>query len=341
MKRLFVMGLLAVSLSAVAKLPKLTFISETDTIEASYDDAPRILYDRYWSVDYNAAVDKFLSDEGLGRYRSVADDVLARIAVSRMFLNSGVVDRDPWRVDMVADSGTEIMVSPRVFRQLKELMAMINRSVNDRIDFQHSSRDHDKASAIRDLSVVSSRREIWEKEALDPDIYAETSFTYPLASPQGDPQLLPDTITGIIDYNPWRYAFNERMPVERELSWWLNDMTAKSRFFGHVTRNEQGILVQNSTAEALGLSPRVWQFFTEVLDGLNAPTPRVNNPAEAWTSNPAEAKAKAEAFFLDKNRGGSVRVFKRNGEPRKVTENYKRTVRPTPFDYRLDLFRKI
>lgn len=327
-------------LAASAKLPILKFVNATDSVVATYDDAARRLYAKQWPIDYNPAVDKFLSDEGLARYRSVTDDVKARVAISRAFLNSLIVeDGDSLYIDMLVSDGRDLGLSNRVFMQMKELMALLSRDIYDRATFRTDMPKSDIEMGFRQMKGIIDDEIVWEKIVLDPDMYAELSFTNPMPAAQGKPAMLADTISGVIDYNPWHYALNEYMPVSRELDWWLCDMTAKSRFFGNVIRNQQGELIQTSTAEALRLSPRVWEFFMEVLDGLNEPTRRINSLADTWPTNKSEAKAKAEAFFLDKNRGGSMRIFKKDGTPRNHTERLKNSVRPSAFDYRTDIFR--
>lgn len=341
MKRLILLTLMAWSLSLAAKpsLPTLTFVCDGDSIVTTFDDAPRILYDRNWPVDYNAATDKFLSDEGLGRYRSIKDDVLARIAISRMFMNSKLVSVDPPQVIISVSHPSYLNMSPGVFRQMGEMMAMLNRTVSDAVADQLSPTAMAEEHAFRDFALVCKDNDIWEKEALNPSAYVKLSFSEPLPKDKGPLNLLTDTL-GVISYNPWRYAYNPLMPAGRELDWYVRDMTAKYRFFSHVIRNPEGKLIQTSTANALELAPQVWDFLTEVLAGLNEDTPRMNNPAADWTTTPAEAERMAREFFMAKNRGASSRIFDSKGRLKKRLEPTKPTSRPTRFEYRLDAFNR-
>ncbi len=341
MKRTILLTFLAGALSLGAKtnLPMLTFVNDGDTVVATYDNAPRILYDRNWYVDYNAAVDKFLSDEGLGRYRSVKDDVLARVAVSRMFMNSKLVSVEPPEVIISVSHPSYLDMSPEVYRQMGEMMAMMNRSVSDAVNDQLSPTAMAEEHAFRDFALLCKDNDIWEKEALNPSTYVKLSFTEPLPKDKGPQNILADTL-GVIDYNPWRYAYNPLMPPERELQWYINDMTAKYRFFSHVIRNSEGKLIQTSTAQDLMLAPAVWNYMIEVLDGLNEDTPRLNNPAAEWASTPEDAERMAREFFMAKNRGASSRVFDKKGNLQKRLEPTKPTSRPTRFEYRLDAFNR-
>lgn len=85
-------------------------------------------------------------------------DVMARIAVSRMFMNSEAAGNDPWRVAMVAARGEEIGLSPRVFRQMGEMMAMVNRTVTDKITFRPYLAANDLDRAFEVLSVLWTER---------------------------------------------------------------------------------------------------------------------------------------------------------------------------------------
>lgn len=324
---------------AFAALPALTFVNGADTLTLTYDDAPRILYDRQWPVDYNTATDKFLSDEGLGRYRSVKDDVLARVAMSRMFMNSGLTSLEPLQVTMTTIYPSDLNMSPRVYLQMKELLAMLNRTVSDGVADKLAPTAMDEEHAFRDFGILCKDNDIWEKRALNPGTYAELSFTESLPRDKGPQNFLEDTL-GVIDYNPWRYAYNPLMPPARELTWFLSDMTAKYRFFSHVVRSPEGRLVQTATADALRLSPRVWDFFEQVIDGLNEDTPRVNNPAADWASTPDEAERMAREFFMAKNRGESSRLFDKKGRLKRRLEPTKPTSRPSRFEYRLDAFNR-
>lgn len=341
MKRILTLIFLAGSLSLAAKndLPMLTFVNDGDTVIATYDDAPRILYDRNWPIDYNASVDKFLSDEGLGRYRSVKDDVLARVAISRMFLDSKLTSIEPPVVTLRSINPAELNMSPEVWQQMRQMQAMLSRTVADAVDDMIAPPAMAEEHAFRSFILLCHDRDIWEKEALNPGVYAKLSFTDPLPKDKGPQNILPDTL-GVIDYNPWYYAYNPLMPPSRELQWYINDMTAKYRFFSHVIRNPEGKLVQTSTARDLKLSPTVWTYLTDVLAGLNEDTPRMNNPAADWATTPEEAERMAREFFMAKNRGASSRIFDKKGNLQKRLEPTKPTSRPTRFEYRLDAFNR-
>lgn len=340
-KRIGLTALLAVAsaIEGFASLPMLTFFNGGDSLVASFDDAPRILYDNGWYVDYNAATDKFLSDEGLGRYRSVKDDVLARVAMSRMFMTSKLTSLDPLQVTMTTFNPADLNMSPRVYIQMKELLAMLNRTVADGVADMLTATALDEEHAFRDFGILCKDNDIWEKDALNPGTYAELSFTEPLPRDKGPQNILADTL-GLIDYNPWRYSYNPLMPPARELDWIIKDMTAKYRFFAHVVRSPEGKLVQTSTADDLRLSPVVWDFFSSVLDGLNEQSPRVNDPVAAWTSSPEEAERMAREFFMAKNRGLASRVFDKKGKLKRRLEPTKPTSRPSRFEYRLDAFNR-
>ncbi|MDE6261794.1 MAG: hypothetical protein K2M09_00625, partial [Muribaculaceae bacterium] len=238
------------SLSLWAKepaLPMLTFVNEGDTVKATFDDAPRMLYDREWFVDYNSATDKLLADEGLGQYRSIEDDVLARVAISRMFMNSRLSSLEPLQVTMDTPRPSDLRMSGRVYRQMMEMLAMLNRGVADEVNDRISPTAMAEEHAFRDFGIMCRDNHIWEKEALNPSAYVKLSFTEGLPKDKGPQNILEDTL-GVISYNPWRYAYNPLMPAERELDWYIKDMTAKYRFFSHVVRNNEGQLTQTSTA---------------------------------------------------------------------------------------------
>lgn len=342
MRKIFVLAACIISLGVWAKgptFPMLTFINGEDTVKATYDDAPRILYDREWFVDYNAATDKLLSDEGLGQYRSIEDDVLARVAISRMFMNSRLASLEPLQVMMDTYRPADLRMSPEVYLQMKEMLAMLNRAVADEVNDRLSPTAMDEEHAFRDFGIMCRDNHIWEKEALNPSAYVKLSFTEGLPKDKGPKNILEDTL-GIIDYNPWRYAYNPLMPTERELEWYLKDMTAKCRFFSHVIRTPEGQLKQTSTPDELRLSPQVWAFLTEALEGLNEPTDRMNDPIAAWTDNPAEAERMAREFFMAKNRGAASQIFDKKGKLKRRLEPTKPTSRPTRFEYRLDAFNR-
>lgn len=319
--------------------PVLTFVNEGDTVRATYDDAPRMLYDANWFVDYNSATDKLLADEGLGQYRSIEDDVLARVAISRMFMNSRLSSLEPLMVTMQTSRPADLQMSPRVYLQMSEMLAMLNRAVADEVDDRISPSAMDEEHAFRDFGIMCRDNDIWEKEALNPSAYVKLSFTEGLPKDKGPQNILEDTL-GVIDYNPWRYAYNPLMPPARELDWFINDMTAKYRFFSHVIRTPEGQLVQTSTADDLRLSPAVWFFLTEALKGLNEQTDRMNDPIAAWTDSPEEAERMSREFFMAKNRGASSRIFDKKGKLQRRLEPTKPTSRPTRFEYRLDAFNR-
>ena len=342
MKKCFLLLACFMSLSLWAKepvFPMLTFVNEGDTVKATFDDAPRMLYDREWFVDYISATDKLLADEGLGQYRSIEDDVLARVAISRMFMNSRLSSLEPLQVTMDTPRPADLRMSGRVYRQMMEMLAMLNRGVADEVNDRISPTAMAEEHAFRDFGIMCRDNHIWEKEALNPSAYVKLSFTEGLPKDKGPQNILEDTL-GVISYNPWRYAYNPLMPAERELDWYIKDMTAKYRFFSHVVRNAEGQLQQTSTAEELRLSPEVWSFLTEALAGLNEQTDRMNDPIAAWTDNPAEAERMAREFFMAKNRGAASRIFDKKGKLRKRLEPTKPTSRPTRFEYRLDAFNR-
>lgn len=342
MRKVFLVAACLISLVVRAKgptFPMLTFVNDEDKVQATYDDAPRILYDREWFVDYNSATDKLLADEGLGQYRSIEDDVLARVAISRMFMNSRLTSLDPLQVTLDSPRPADLRMSPRVYLQIMEMLAMLNRAVADEVNDRLSPSAMDEEHAFRDFGIMCRDNHIWEKEALNPSAYVKLSFTEGLPKDKGPQNILEDTL-GVISYNPWRYAYNPLMPPERELEWFLQDMTAKYRFFSHVVRTPEGRLEQTSTADELRLSPQVWYFLTEALAGLNEQTSRMNDPIAAWADNPEEAERMAREFFMAKNRGASSRIFDKKGNLKRRLEPTKPTSRPTRFEYRLDAFNR-
>lgn len=294
--------------SAIQSLPDLQYVdvfNGGDTVMLSFVNAAPFIYEGDKWVDFSPATWKFLHDEMLWRYQRMVDDRTARVAINRMDEFRRQISKNPPLIGILRTAG-DCYMSERVYQLLSDSLTAFSQSLAAAGKIHHT----DYFRVTRWESTMHLR----ESQYLEPQQVEYLPYINPLKMDK-KPVCMTDTM-GYVDYDPSKFVVYRYMDCKEAEPWIKADMLAKYRFFAHVLKDADGRLVQTSTAGELNLSPQVWAFFTEVLDGLNAPGSRVYYPADSWTDDPNEAERMAREFFLAYNRGHSSKVLKKNGKPK-------------------------
>lgn len=292
----------------INSMPDLQFVdvfNGGDTVSLSFVDAAPFIYEGEKWIDFSPATWKFLHDEMLWRYQRMVDDRTARAAINRMDEHRRPISKNPPLMGIMR-TANDCYMSERVYQMCLDSLVAFSQSMAE------AGKIH-KTDYFR-VTRWENNMHLREPHYLEPQQKEYLAYINPLKMDK-KPVCMTDTM-GLVDYNPAEFVVYRYMDCKAAEPWIKADMVAKYRFFAHVLKNADGKLVQTSTADELRLSPQVWAFFTEVLDGLNAPGSRVHYPADSWTDDPAEAERMAREFFLAYNRGHSSKVLKKNGSPK-------------------------
>lgn len=293
----------------IGSMPDLQFVDTFnggDTVTLSFVDAAPFIYNGEKYIDFSPATWKFLHDEMLWRYQRMVDDRTARAAINRMDEHRRPISKNPPLMGIMR-TAADCYMSPRVYQMCLDSLVAFSRAMAEAGKIYKT----DYFRTIRWENNMHLR----EPHYLEPQQSEYLAYINPLKMDK-NPVCMTDEMD-FVDYNPAEFVVFRYMDCKEAEPWIKADMKAKYRFFAHVLKDEQsGKLVQTSTADELKLSEQVWAFFTEVLDGLNAPGNRLHYPAESWTSDPLEAERMAREFFLAYNRGHSSKVLKKNGKPK-------------------------
>lgn len=301
----------------VKKIPDVVFFDRFagDTVTMAYEDAAPFIYEKDKFMELNTATLKFLTDEMLLRYQTVTDDCIRRAAFNRMKEFRRPISSNPPLLG-IRRSAQDCYMSQDLYTYLTDSLIAYSRELAE-------------AGKIKSTDLFRTTR--WESTMylrepryLEPVPADYQVFLLPLKINK-TPICIDDTM-GFVDYKPEEFRIYRFMDVKAAEPWIEADMVAKYRFFAHVVRNSDGLLVQTSDAEALHLSPEVFGFFTRVLEGLNDPSTRVHSPAADWTDNPDQAEKMAREFFLAKNRGHSSKIYNGKGKLKKFYD-------PSPSPY--------